>query len=96
MDNLTLISGRLRSKLEKLLHLHKKLKEDNNKLLEERKDLLKKIEEYKNSINKLEEKNKVAKLAETLLKTNENSSEVKLKIKELVRELDKCIALLNR
>ena len=96
MDNLTLISGRLRSKLEKLLHLHKKLKEDNSKLLKEREDLLKKIEEYKNSINKLEEKNKVAKLAETLLKTNENSSEVKLKINELVRELDKCIALLNR
>ena len=96
MKNLSHIVTSLHSKVEKLVHLHKKLQEDYESLAKENTDLIKIIEQQKINTNKLEEKNKVIKLAKTLSETNENSLDIKLKINELVREIDKCIALLNR
>lgn len=96
MSDLSLIILSLQSKVKKLILLHQKNQEENEKLFKEREILLKLIEEHKNTIIKLEENNKVIKLAKTLSETKENKVEVKLKINELVREIDKCIALLNR
>ena len=96
MNNLTLTVASLHSKVEKLILLHKKLKDDNAKLINEKWELLKTIEDYKNSINKLEGKNKIIKLAKTISTADENSSDIKSIINELVREIDKSIALLNR
>ena len=96
MDNLSLIVSSLQLKIKKLAQGHNKLHEENSKLIKEHDQMLQKVDEYKNTIYKLEEKNKVIKLAKTLAGANEDSVEVKLKINELVREIDKCIALLNR
>lgn len=96
MSDLSLTITGLKSKVEKLIHLHEKQEQACIKLFHEKQELLKRIEEYKNTINKLEGKNKVLKLAKTFAEINENSSDVKIKINELVREIDKCIALLNR
>jgi hypothetical protein len=47
-------------------------------------------------IEELEEKNKVLTMAKSLSDTSEGNLESKRKINELVREIDKCIALLNK
>lgn len=96
MSNLSQISSSLRSKCEKLIHLQKRLELDNVRLAGENSDLIKTIGQLKTTINNLEEKNKIVKLAKSLSETNENSLNTKLKINELVRDIDKCIALLNR
>ena len=96
MSNLSQISSSLRSKCEKLIHLQKRLELDNVRLTSENSDLIKTIGQLKTTINNLEEKNKIVKLAKSLSETNENSLNTKLKINELVRDIDKCIALLNR
>lgn len=44
----------------------------------------------------LAEKNKVLKMAKSLSGAEGDSSDTKHKINELVREIDKCIALLNK
>ena len=45
-------------------------------------------------IDKTEEKNKVHTIAKVL--ENRKDNKAKLRINELVREIDKCIALLNK
>ncbi|MCX6279179.1 MAG: hypothetical protein NT004_13945 [Bacteroidetes bacterium] len=49
---------------------------------------------FKENIKQLEEKIKILRLSKTL-ETKEGNVEAKLKINELVREIDKCIGLLN-
>ena len=79
-----------------------------NKLIDRQRDLIEKMEKYQkeiqelNKINgeqkaeilKLTEQYKILKLAKTL-ETKEGAVEAKAKINELVREIDKCIGLLN-
>jgi len=96
MKDLTLISNSLHSKIEKLVHLHDKLKDDNKKLSSDKLVLVKQVKEQEESIKKLEEGTIKLKLALTLNKSTEQTTDIKLKINELVREIDKCIALLNR
>ena len=62
---------------------------------------LKKIDEEKsnlqNEINQLQEQIKLLKLAKQLEGDSvQDTKEVKLKINEMVREIDKCIALMNK
>lgn len=95
-NNLLFIATNLKSKVGKLIFLNEKQEKEIIKLLDEKEELLKQAEDYKNTINKLEEKNKVLKLAKAFSEVSENSSDVKKKISELVREIDKCIALLNK
>jgi len=65
--------------------------------LESELDLSKgKIKEQENRISELSNENNQNNLAEAFLKNNGNPLEAKLKINNIVREIDKCIALLNR
>lgn len=94
MGNLASAADRLRLKIEKLVHLHTSLGEENAKLNAERAALLEKIREQEATILQLKEQGTVAKLAQQLPGMAGNT-DIKLKINELVREIDKCIALLN-
>jgi len=94
MADLDLTLTSLQSKIEKIVHLHRKLQDDYSKLADENAELRKALEDQKSEINKLEEKNKIIKLAKTL--SENNSTELKYKINELMREIDKSIALLNK
>ena len=44
----------------------------------------------------LEEKIKVIKLAQHLSGSDQNTRDIKLKINEYIREIDKCLGLINR
>ena len=57
-------------------------------------ELKKKNEEQNIIINELKEKIKVLKIAKTV-ERKEGIADAKLKINELVREIDKCIGLLQ-
>lgn len=84
----------LKGKIEKLVKLHQQLKQENDSLTVEKADLLKTVEEQKAKIEALEMSN---------LELEEKKSEeqntiitdTKLKINELVQEIDDCIALLK-
>jgi uncharacterized protein YgfB (UPF0149 family) len=49
----------------------------------------------KNVLSKLEEENKVVKIAKAVTDDDEDRKEQRKRLNELVREVDKCIALLN-
>lgn len=96
MSKLSVLVKSLSFKAEKLSGLLRDIKTENFNLKEDKNGLLKQIEDLNKKIQDLEERNKILKLAKSLSGTDEKSSAIKLKINELVREIDKSIALLNR
>lgn len=93
--SISLLVDSLQSKVERLIIQHKRAKEDIDQLKEENEFLQNKFSESKTKIVDLEERNKVLKLAKSLGEDSGKATDVKLKINELVREIDKCIALVN-
>jgi hypothetical protein len=92
-DVATLVSG-IEYKLSKLIEQHQLSRLENSSLYNENQELKEVINKQKQTIKQLEEKSKILTLAKTL-EIKEGNVEAKLKINELVREIDKCIGLLN-
>ena len=55
-----------------------------------------KIEERELEIESLKKQQETKQLADTFLVTSGNTQEARVKINKIVREIDNCIALLNR
>ena len=85
----------LKEKISIILSKNNDLKEENKQLKIENKKLLNDQKENKQEINRLEEKYKKIRLAKTILGSSEDTHAAKLRINRIVREIDKCIALLN-
>jgi predicted nucleic acid-binding Zn-ribbon protein len=86
----------LNRKLDELLDRHNRLKYEVAEL-KNGNDILKgKLLERDEKLKELEIKYERVKLSGALLGEGENAKEAKRKITELVREIDKCVALLNR
>jgi hypothetical protein len=89
----TLVTG-IELKLLKLIERQKELTEKMDKYQNEIQELKKIHDAQKNEINQLKEQYRILKLSRTF-ETKEGAVEAKAKISELVREIDKCIGLLN-
>ena len=95
MSELVEIVDSLENKISKLLHKLELLNKTNKKLEEELVGLKNDHEITKNSVLEWEEKYNSLKLANSMLGSDTNKTEAKLKINTLVRELDYCIAQLS-
>ncbi|MGB5437522.1 MAG: hypothetical protein WBM98_16630 [Maribacter sp.] len=95
MSELVKIVDSLENKISKLLHKLEMLQQTNEKLEEE----LVSTRNQKNSteltVSEWEQKYNSLKLANSMLGSNTNKTEAKLKINTLIRELDHCIAQLS-
>lgn len=89
----TLISG-IAYKVRKLIETNDRLTLENKQLREEISSLKSKVNLFDNNINTLENHISTLKLAKSLNK-EESRTNVKLRINELVRDIDHCIAILN-
>ncbi|KAF5070750.1 hypothetical protein DSECCO2_219350 [anaerobic digester metagenome] len=90
----TLVAG-IDYKVRKLIEKNGILKGENQRLHNEVNSLSMRIEDLRKEINELHEKLTALKLAKSLNR-EESRTNVKLKINELVREIDHCIGLLNK
>ena len=86
----------LEGKIEKLVDLHHRTKKELSALQTQHNHLTQTVSQQKQNIKDLEDRSKVLKLSKSLSNNNENTTELKLKINELIREVDKCIALSNK
>jgi hypothetical protein len=93
-DTETILSG-IEFKIRNLLNLQNKLKADNKELKIENGELRKNIEIQSNKLKELEEKNRILRISKTL-DTSKDSKDLRLKINEIVREVDKCVSLLSK
>ncbi len=86
----------LNNKLDELLSKYHNLKEECANLKSVNEALKNTLQERDARIKELEIKYERIKLSGALMGEGENASEAKKKINELVREIDKCVTLLNR
>ncbi len=87
----------LHSKIEKLIHLHQQTLIENKKLVELNQSLNSKIEDQNRVLHQLNEKIKTVKLAKAIsgVEVSESNSDLKSKINTYIKEIDKCLVLLN-
>lgn len=86
----------LNRKLDELLANYSGLKTEIQNLKTANEELKAMLQERETKIKELEIKYEKVKLTGALLGEGENAGEAKRKLNDLVREIDKCVALLNR
>lgn len=82
-------------KIRLLVEENKRLKEDKLRQIERQEEQKEIIKNQELEINKLKEQNKILKLRNTLEEKGD-SAEIKLKINQLIRTIDRSISLLNK
>jgi regulator of replication initiation timing len=86
----------LNRKIDDLLKVFAILKEENKNLKSQNESLNRVVQEREAEKKELEKKYDRIKLSGAILGEGENAIEAKRRINELMREIDKCIALLDR
>lgn len=86
----------LRYRIRLLMARYQSLKHENESLVAEKSELLTIVEKQKKEINNLEQQYTTAKLAKSVLVPSEDREAAKAQINRIVREIDECIALLNK
>lgn len=95
MSEMIEIVDSLEDKIGKLLE-NLKFQQDINQQLKDELSRSKNInKDLELSVNKWKDKYESLKLANSMIGSNENKTEAKLKINTLIRELDECIAQLS-
>ena len=95
MQNLSTRLSEIRTKVEKLVHENRLLKNENESMRDRIEGLERTVELQKNTLSELTEQNKLIKLAKNLAPEDSDTEELKNKVNELIREIDRCIDLLN-
>ena len=95
MGNIEDIVDSLENKISKVLHKIELLKLENSKLNEELLNSKQALEAQKMQIVSWEDKYEALKLANSMLGSDDNKRETKLKINALIRDIDHCIAQLS-
>ncbi len=86
----------LKDKVKKLLSLYNNLKAENVELKKQADAVKIQLKNKDSEIEFLKNKYNKLKLAKSLSASTDDSHDAKIKINRIVREIDKCIALLNR
>ncbi len=94
MKDVPNLISNFKKKAEKLIEKHKLLIEKNAQLSEKIDKINQELNEKNQQISELNDKIKLLRIAGRV--DGEGTKEVKLKINEMVREIDKCIAQINR
>lgn len=85
----------LENKISKILHKQEVLKQTNAKLSEQLEQQQQKLLEQQEEIGSWAEKYDSLKIANSMLGSDENKRETKLKINALIRDIDHCIGQLS-
>lgn len=95
MSNIEDIVDSLENKISKILHKQELFKQANSKLKAQLEDSQKEFQEQKLEISTWKDKYEALKFANSMLGSDDNKRETKLKINALIREIDHCIAQLS-
>ena len=95
MSKIEDIVDALENKISKILHKQEVLKQTNAKLSEQLEQQQKKLLEQQEEIASWADKYQTLKIANSMLGSDENKRETKLKINALIRDIDHCIGQLS-
>jgi len=87
----------IEKKVNKLIQLYQSAQKEKEETLTENNQLKSELSDKDKTINSLEEKIKLLRITKSVsTQDDERNKESRQKINEYVREIDKCIALLNK
>lgn len=86
----------LKQHIETVKELHLNALDENKKLKEEIKSLSAEVENKEKQNEQLEKKYESLKLAKVIAASSTDAHDAKIKLNRIVREIDKCISLLNK
>ncbi|MEM1002173.1 MAG: hypothetical protein AAGH46_05960 [Bacteroidota bacterium] len=95
MSKIEEIVDALENKLSKILHKQEVIRQTNEKLTQKLQQQEEQLLQYQEEITDWTEKYETLKTVNSMLGSDENKRETKLKINALVREIDHCIAQLS-
>ncbi len=95
IEQTELLEG-IKGKIETVKAMLQEQKGQNQDLNVQNEALQREVRHKQSRIDELEERNQKLSLVKGILAESENSDEARMKINRIVREIDKCIALLNR
>ena len=90
------IVATLRNNFKSIIALYEKKKEENLNLKTENEELKKQISSYKKENEDLHYKENNTNLASAFIEASGSNHNAKIQVNRIVREIDKCIALLNK
>lgn len=85
----------LTRKVQKLISLHREALNSLEKVTAENRDLKQKLEESRNQIANMNQRNSLLALGNSIAKTEEERRHLRNTINGLIREVDQCISRLN-
>jgi len=94
--NFEVITGSIRNRIRTLITIYEQQKTKNKELETKNKELINKVAFLEKKLTETEERYNNIKLAKTIIAVEDNAHDAKIKMNRIVREIDKCIALLNR
>lgn len=86
----------IRERIQSLKSRMQEHQEANSQLKQKNDELQQQVQQKQLLIDDLEQKNQRLSLVKSIKANDEDSHEARLQINRIVREIDKCIALLNR
>jgi len=86
----------LQLRIRQVVELYQKERIENGQLKKKSIELEDKLKLDDNRLNDLEDKYDKLKISKALIASSNDVHDAKLKVNRMVREIDKCIALLNR
>jgi hypothetical protein len=86
---------RLKEKVDTIVSMLEKSEEERIRLQKEKVHLSEQIKLKTVAFEELERRYETLKLAKSILGSDGNSHDAKIRVNRIVREIDKCIALLN-
>lgn len=90
------ILKKFRTNIELLISAYEMLKKENESLLAKQENLENLLKEKEQLLGEIEGKYNQQQLAKAVLASSGDNHDAKIKVNRIVREIDQCIALLNR
>jgi len=90
------IFKQLKDKINRIIELYNKEKNKNYLLIKENQDLKERVKTAQQNLDDIQTKYDKLKIAKTIMASSINLNDARLKVNRMVREIDRCIALLNR
>lgn len=94
VEQTEIIEG-IRQKIQSVKTRLQEKQDENDQLKKQNEDLQQKVQQKQSVIDELEQKNQKLSLVQGIVAEGENQ-DARIQINRIVREIDKCIALLNR
>src|SRR5882757_9149323 len=82
-------------KLQQLIREHSALKKELKASIEENKTLRGSVERQNQDLKNFQNQDKISKIVSSMAEDTQKNTELKLKINEYIKEIDKCIAHLS-